>query len=117
MANCPFHDDKKPSFSLHSSKQFAKCFGCDVSVDAIELEYRLAKHSNKYEAAKALNKRYSLNIKMNEQNNQTKENKEVTNLLEFYCDTTHEYLLQNKQALEWLEKGKGITLEDVKQYK
>ncbi len=54
---------------------------------------------------------------MNEQNNQTKENKEVTNLLEFYCDTTHEYLLQNKQALEWLEMNKGITLEDVKQYK
>ncbi len=43
-AICPFHDDKKPSFSLHPSKQYAKCFGCDVSVDAIELEYQLGKH-------------------------------------------------------------------------
>jgi len=116
-AICPFHDDHKPSLSLHPDKKFAKCFPCGESFDSLEIEYRLGKHPNKFEAAKALNKRYSLNIKMNEQNNQTKENKEVTNLLEFYCDTTHEYLLQNKQALEWLEKNKGITQEDIKKYK
>jgi len=62
-AICPFHDDKNPSLSLHPSKQYVKCFSCDVSVNAIGLEYRLGKHSNKYEAAKALNQRYSLNIK------------------------------------------------------
>jgi len=115
-AKCPFHDDKRPSFSLHTSKQFAKCFSCNVGVDAIEMEYRLGIHSNKFEAAKALNNRYSLNIKMNNNNNQNKHNKEVTDLLEYYCNKTNQHLLQNKQALEWLEKSKGITLDDVKQY-
>ncbi len=74
-AICPFHEDKNPSLSLHSSKQFARCFGCGVTVDAIELEYKLGKHPNKFEAAKALNSRYSLNIKMHENNNQNKHNK------------------------------------------
>jgi len=36
---CPFHEDKNPSFSLHPSKQYAKCFGCGVTADCIELEY------------------------------------------------------------------------------
>jgi len=115
-ALCPFHDDTNPSFSLHPSKQFAKCFSCDVAVDAIELEYRLGKHSTKFEAAKALNNRYSLNIKMHENNNQTKEFEDVSKLLKYYCDRTHKHLLQNKQALEWLEINKGITLEDSKRY-
>jgi DNA primase len=25
---CPFHDDKKPSFSVHPKKGIAKCFAC-----------------------------------------------------------------------------------------
>jgi len=116
FANCPFHDDTKPSFSLHPSKQYAKCFSCGETADAIEMEYRLGKHSTKFEAAKALNSRYSLNIKMHENNNQPSDNKDVIKLLEFYCDRTHKHLLQNKQALEWLEINKGITLEDSKRY-
>jgi len=43
-ALCPFHDDKRPSFSLHPDKQFAKCFSCGATADAINMEYRLAKH-------------------------------------------------------------------------
>jgi len=116
FSKCPFHPDTKPSFSLHSSKQFAKCFGCGVSVNLLELELKLGNHPNIFEAAKALNQRYSLNIKMNENNNQTKEFEDVSNLLKFYCDKTHKYLLQNKQALEWMEMNKGITLDDVKKY-
>jgi DNA primase len=30
---CPFHTEKTPSFSVHSSHQFYRCFGCDVSGD------------------------------------------------------------------------------------
>jgi len=53
----------------------------------------------------------------NNQNKHNKHNKEVTDLLEYYCNKTNQHLLQNKQALEWLEKNKDITLDDVKQYK
>ncbi len=27
-ACCPFHDEKTPSFYVHGTEQFYKCFGC-----------------------------------------------------------------------------------------
>jgi DNA primase len=33
---CPFHTEKTPSFSVHSTHQFYKCFGCDASGDVFK---------------------------------------------------------------------------------
>src|SRR5918912_510767 len=27
---CPFHAEKTPSFGVHNTKRFYKCFGCDA---------------------------------------------------------------------------------------
>jgi len=36
VANCPFHDEKSPSFKVSKTKNIFKCFGCGKTGDAIE---------------------------------------------------------------------------------
>ncbi len=36
MGLCPFHTEKTPSFSVHQTHQFYKCFGCGVGGDALK---------------------------------------------------------------------------------
>lgn len=35
-ANCPFHNEKTPSFTVDTVKNIFKCFGCGAGGDAIE---------------------------------------------------------------------------------
>lgn len=35
--NCPFHDDKHPSFHMFPETQFFYCFGCGVKGDVVDL--------------------------------------------------------------------------------
>lgn len=37
QACCPFHNEKSPSFTVSSDKQFYHCFGCGAHGNAISL--------------------------------------------------------------------------------
>jgi DNA primase len=38
---CPFHQEKTPSFSVHSTNQFFHCFGCGVSGDVFSFVQKI----------------------------------------------------------------------------
>lgn len=53
-ARCPFHKEKTASFSISTSKQIFKCFGCGKGGDVITLVTELL-NINALEAAKLIN--------------------------------------------------------------
>jgi DNA primase len=50
---CPFHTEKSPSISVHSSHQFFKCFGCQIGGDVIKFVMEIERISF-FEALKLL---------------------------------------------------------------
>ena len=61
MGLCPFHNEKTPSFSVHMSHQFFKCFGCGVGGDVIKFVMELERISF-VEALKLLAERNGLTM-------------------------------------------------------
>lgn len=61
VGRCPFHEEKTPSFKVHKTQGFYKCFGCGKSGDAISFlqEY---KNINYIEAIKIIAAKYNIEI-------------------------------------------------------
>ncbi len=38
---CPFHEEKTPSFKVHRSEKYFKCFGCQAGGDVIDFARRI----------------------------------------------------------------------------
>ena len=56
---CPFHSEKTPSFSVHETLQFYKCFGCDAAGDVFKFVME-HDHLTFPEAMKVLAERYGI---------------------------------------------------------
>lgn len=56
---CPFHSEKTPSFSVHATHQFYKCFGCGAGGDVIKFVMEI-ENLTFYEALKHLAERYGV---------------------------------------------------------
>jgi DNA primase len=118
-ANCPFHNEKSPSFMVSSELQIFKCFGCSESGDVISF---LEKYEGMefYEALKYLADRAGIKLKPREGNEVFSEKDnlfEINSLIsQFY-----QYMLlkheSGKKALDYLIKDRGLKLETIKEFK
>ncbi len=59
MGLCPFHTEKSASFSVHSTHQFYKCFGCGAGGDVFNFVMEIERLTF-WEAAKSLAERYGV---------------------------------------------------------
>ncbi len=59
MGLCPFHNEKTPSFTVHATHQFYKCFSCGAGGDVFKFVMEIEGLSF-YEALKTLAERYGI---------------------------------------------------------
>ncbi|NQY44042.1 MAG: DNA primase, partial [Legionellales bacterium] len=104
-ANCPFHAENTPSFTVSAQKQFFYCFGCKASGNAITF---LMKYEN-IEFLDALEKLAStlgMNIPKKSYNSSNINN--LYDITKTACLYYEEHLRKNKHAIDYL-KGRNIT--------
>ncbi|MCI0920620.1 DNA primase [Sphingobacterium rhinopitheci] len=65
IGNCPFHNEKTPSFYVSVAKGIYKCFGCGVGGDAVKFVMELEKYSYP-EAIRFLANKYHIEIQETE---------------------------------------------------
>ena len=99
-ANCPFHQEKTPSFVINQSKGYYHCFGCGVSGDSITfvMEYEKLGYT---EALEKLAQMYNFTLQYTKKT-QSREDLRIFDFMnEFYQSK------QNAKVLEYI-KSRGI---------
>jgi len=120
QACCPFHDEKTPSFSVSTSKQIFKCFGCGKGGDVVS--FLMEKEKLTYiEAIRWLAKEYKIQIdeitlspeEQEKQEAAAKRKASTITSLRIIQDFYSENLNKSSRALEYLEKERGFS-SDIK---
>ncbi len=110
-ANCPFHNEKTPSFVISPSKGIYKCFGCGKAGNSISF---VMEHEsfNYVEALRYLAHKYNIEIEetilTDHEKQQQSENDSLFIVNEFAKDTYVKNLLEH-------EEGKSIGLSYFKE--
>jgi len=115
-ACCPFHNEKTPSFTVSTSKQFYHCFGCGVHGNAISflMEYD---HMDYVEAIETLASQLGLDVPR-EGGNQAPKKRISKDLYDLMQDASDYFQLQLKGssvAREYLD-NRGLSAEIVSRF-
>ena len=106
LGNCPFHNEKSPSFTVSPAKGIYKCFGCGKAGNSVNfiMEHE---HYSYPEALRYLAGKFGIEI---EEEEQTDEQKAATDEREsLYIVSNYAAKYFNKQLLE-SDEGKAIGL-------
>lgn len=106
LGNCPFHNEKTPSFTVSPSKEIFKCFGCGKSGNAIGFLMDHEKYSY-VEALKWLAARYNIEIEEKEVSAEVKQQQQVAESLYAINNFAQKHLTHN---LFENEEGRSIAL-------
>lgn len=110
--NCPFHQERTPSFVVNPNKNIFKCFGCGKGGDAIGfiMEYEKLTYP---EALRYLAQKY--NIEVEETHTQSEESKEEQSQIESLYIALNFAAKFYQQQLTESEDGRNIALSYCKE--
>ncbi|MDD5354982.1 MAG: DNA primase [Candidatus Omnitrophica bacterium] len=118
-ANCPFHNEKTPSFVVSPDKQIYHCFGCGEGGNALSFLMKY-EHLDFKEALEVLAKRAGVAIQFEEQGQDAERTyiNELYRINELACDFYHNLLLKrNDPALNKYFQARNIKEETLKKFK
>jgi DNA primase len=111
IGNCPFHDEKTPSFNVNPTRNIYKCFGCGVGGDPVKFIMEHEKLSF-YETIKYLGNKYRIEIEETENTSEEKEAKQLQDSLYIVNDFAKDFFQNNI----WnRQEGKAIGLSYFKE--
>ncbi len=116
---CPFHQEKTPSFTVNSDKQFFHCFGCKESGDAIRF-FMTIEHKGFLESVEILANQYGLHLEKDLTAQPDPLIEKIYKILHLAADFYHQELLKsNTQAINALNylTNRGINLTTVRHFK
>src|ERR1041384_6997742 len=95
IANCPFHNEKTPSFSVSSTKGIFKCFGCGRGGNVVTFIQEHEKLSF-VESIRWLADFYKITLQETEQAQEQQIEETLRILNEFSAKYFHDFLLQDE---------------------
>ncbi|MBU0744202.1 MAG: DNA primase, partial [Gammaproteobacteria bacterium] len=113
---CPFHNEKTPSFTVSSTKQFFHCFGCSAHGSAISFIMQF-EHLTFVEAIENLANQVGLTVPKTTQNHQDQVRyTELYKLTEKAASFFEQQLTKSTRAINYL-KSRGLTGAICKKFK
>ncbi len=120
-ANCPFHDEKTPSFVVNPDKQIFHCFGCGVGGNAVSFVMKQERIEFP-EAVRMLAQKLNILIPEDSASNTnfTNARQKIFDVTQLAVEYFHNILLSDKnstsQKARTYLKGRGIHFEMVKKF-
>lgn len=123
--NCPFHDEKTPSFSVTPSLNIYKCFGCQKGGNSIQFLMEIEQLTF-VESARELAKRFGVELVETDvdnsdeamQSQREKESLQALNefVLQYFESQLHDSEEGQSVALPYF-KERGYTIETIKKWR
>lgn len=114
-ANCPFHDERTPSFTVSPNKQFYHCFGCGAHGTAIAFLMNYDRLEF-LDAVEELAKRVGMEVpKDTRVRNEDSGSKELYSALDAAAHYFQKQLPQHPAAVTYLQQ-RGISTEIIEQF-
>ncbi len=123
LGNCPFHNEKSPSFTVSASKEIYKCFGCGKSGSTISFIMEHEKMGY-VDALKWLAAKYNIEVEETEVSPEYQQQRQLADSLYIINKFGQEYfskqLFDSEEgqsvALSYLKEKRGFTEETIRKF-